>query len=445
MLGIELLVMLAMIAANSVLAAFEIALASVPSTRLRHLAEQKHAGARTALHMKENIEASLAVVQVGITLAGAVAAATGGAGAAQALAPWLQEQGLSQGLASFLALAVVVAPLTAVTIVFGELVPKVYALRNQERVCLGLAPLLHGFSLVVRPAVWFFEAVVLAILRWTERARPSDAGADSAALQDLYAITAQARSARLIGAREENIIVNAARLSRRPVREIVVPADQISMLDVHASLADALVAAHLDMHTRFPVSERPGDAQAIVGYVNFKDLVALLHLSPHDPSLRAVVRPLLSLDAALPLTTCLEQLIRERTHIALVRDAAGQVVGMITLEDILEELVGDIEDEYGRLPTHLVASGTAWVAGGGVPLARLREATQLDLAADPPPQPAERLADWIAGHLGRAPRGGDRLERGGLRVLVRKVRRRQVLEAQLVRPEARPQPTPPGQ
>ena len=140
------------------------------------------------------------------------------------------------------------------------------------------------------------------------------------------------------------------------------------MLDVNASLGESLVTAHLDMHTRFPVAERPGDPQSILGYVNFKDLVALMRLSPArglaagDSPAHAHPR------ADLLLTACLERLIREHTHIAVVCDAAGKVVGMITLEDILEELVGDIQDEYDRLPVHAVPSGWAWVVGGGVSL-----------------------------------------------------------------------------
>ena len=134
------------------------------------------------------------------------------------------------------------------------------------------------------------------------------------------------------------------------------------------------MTAHLEMHTRFPVAERAGDPESIIGYVTFKDLVALMRLSrPHEASLRAIVRPLPSLSADLMLTACLERLIREHTHIALVRDARGKVVGLVTLEDILEELVGEIQDEYDRLPVHATPSGWAWVVGGGLSLARLKE------------------------------------------------------------------------
>jgi len=192
------------------------------------------------------------------------------------------------------------------------------------------------------------------------------------------------------------------------------------------------------MHTRFPVAERPDDPQSILGYVNFKDLVALMRLSrPHEVSLRAILRPLPTLSADLLLTACLERLIREHTHIALVSDKTGKVVGMITLEDILEELVGDIQDEYDRLPIHAVPSGWAWVVGGGLALGRLKELTGIDMAADPPTKTPEggvrNVSDWIIAHLQEPVRGGEIIDRGGLRVIVRKVRRQKVLEAQVGR------------
>ncbi len=231
-------------------------------------------------------------------------------------------------------------------------------------------------------------------------------------------------------------------MSSRPVREILLPAEHISMLNVSDSIADCLVAAHLDMHTRFPATERPGDPQAIIGYVNFKDIVASMRLSPHEPSMRGIVRAIPSLPEDVPISSALESLMRERTHIALVRGRDRKVVGMITMEDILEELIGDIQDEYDMLPMHVVPSGAGGVVGGGISLAHLRELTGIDLAGDPPPKEAVTLSDWVVGHLGRAVRGGEIVERREIRVVVRKVRRKQVLEAQVSR-RAAPRPNAP--
>jgi putative hemolysin len=216
-------------------------------------------------------------------------------------------------------------------------------------------------------------------MNWSERHwRPRVHGlpkSEAAELQELWAIANLARAAKLIGAKEENIILGAARLSSRPIEEIMLHTEYSSMLHISDSIADCLIAAHLDMHNRFPVAERAGDPQSIVGYVNFKDIVAHMRLNPHEPSLRGIVRAIPSFSDGLPISTALESLMRERNHIALVREDTGKVIGLITLEDIIEELVGDIQDEYDLLPVHATVAGPGWIVGGGIGLVRLHELT----------------------------------------------------------------------
>ncbi len=437
----ELLVILAMIGVNTLFAAYEIALASVTVVRLQVLVKENHRGAKAALYMKENFEASLATVQLGTTLLCAIAAATGGAGAEQIIVPLIQAGlGLSSGFSRFLAIVVVVIPLTILTIFIGELVPKVFAIRNKELVCLRLSRGMKWFSYSVWPAVWLLEGAVMAVMNWNERRRKTGAldahKTESAEFQSLRASAALARASRLIGERQENIILHTAHLSGRPLREIMLSADYISMLDVNATLDESLVVAHLDMHTRFPVAQRPGNAQSIIGYINLKDLLALMRLTRgEEPTLRSVLRPFPKLADSTPITASLERMIREHTHIALVVDGSGKVVGMITLEDILEEFVGEIEDEYDRLPAHVIPSGRAWVVGGGIGLQRLKDLTGIDLSLDPPSTVATTLSNWVSGHLGRPIRGGDELTLSGIRVVVRKIRRQKVLEAQVGRVE----------
>lgn len=444
----SLVVMAAMVLVNAVFAAYEIALASTSASRLQALAAENRRGASPALRMKKGMEASLAMIQLGITLVGTIAAATGGAGAEETIEPALRGIGLSSNWAQAAAIALVVIPLTALTIVVGELVPKLFALRNKEWVCLQLSLPMSWFAFSIWPAVWVLESLATTGVNWIDRwhrRRGVASETDVGELQELRAIASLARTARLIGAREESIILGAARLSSRPVSEIMLPAEHIGMLTLNDTVTDCLVAAHLDMHTRFPLTERTGDPQAIIGYVNFKDIVAHMRLSPHESSLRGILRAIVSVPADLPISSTLESLMRQHTHIALVRNQAGLVVGMITLEDIIEELVGDIQDEYDLLPVHAVASGRGWVAGGGISLSRLQELTGIDLSADPPQNGAHNLSGWVIGHLGQIVRGGEVLEHGGVRVVVRKVRRQQVLEAQIgLASEAARAPQPPA-
>lgn len=428
---IELVVIGAMIALNGVFAAFEIALASLGLGRLHALAEQRRRGAAAALRMKQDMEASLAVVQLGITLVGAVAAATGGAGAEESLTPLLEQAGLAPRTAQILGIALIVAPLTAATIVLGELAPKVFALRNQERVCLRLAPLMLGLSYATFPAVWLLEHSVSWIMDWGRRRAPETV--DSPALQELLGAAALARLSRVIGHREQGIIASASRLATIPLGKIMLPAEFIGMLPADLAPAAAVELAHHEMHTRYPVTEHERDPQRIVGYVNFKDLVAAARQEEPPRSLRGLLRPLRVLDESLPVAECLERLMRERSHIALVR-GQGRVVGLVTLEDIVEEIVGEIYDEFDRLPSHLVPFGGGWIAGGFVPLPRLHSETGVELRPLSE-KPALTLNDWITERLERPPRRGDQIEVEHARVIVRKVKQVLVQEA-LVLPRA---------
>lgn len=435
MVGFEIVVVLAMVFVNAVFAAYEIALASVSVSRLQMLINDNRSGAKSALQMKEGIERSLAVVQLGITLVGLIAGATGGASAGDFIAPVLERNGFGASTANVLAITLVVLPLTALTIVIGELVPKLFALRHKEWVCLQLSPPMRWFAAALWPVVWLLEASASALIELSERIwtphRHGGLRSEAAELQELRAITSLARTSRLIGAREENIILGAARLSSRPLREIMLPGEHISMLSLTDSISASLLAAHLDMHTRFPVAARAGDPQTIIGYVTFKDIIAVMKNSPADPTIRSIVRGIPSLVDDLPISSALEQLLREHTHIALVRDQEQQVLGMITLEDIMEELIGDIQDEYDLLPVHVVKAGSGWVVGGGLSPLRFRDLTGLEMQSISQSGQVHNLNAWLTERIGHTPTGGEELIYEGFRVIVRKVRRQRVLEASI--------------
>jgi putative hemolysin len=290
------------------------------------------------------------------------------------------------------------------------------------------------FVTSVWPVVWCLETAVSRVMALGERrfqgSIPGPDKAEDFHLQELRASAAIARTSRLIGPQEEMIIHGATGLPARTLREIMLPANAISMLDADGAIADALIAAHLEMHTRFPVAERSGDPQSIIGYVNFKDIVAHMRLAPHGSSLRKIVRAIPCFAADTPVSDCLARLIREHVHIAIVRDGNARVVGMVTLEDMLEELVGDIQDEYDQLPTHIVACGRGWVVGGGISPANLLDATGIPIGSESA-EPIPSLSDWITRMSTNPIRGGDVINNGRVRVAIRKVRRQKVLEVQI--------------
>jgi putative hemolysin len=424
-----LVVIVAMLLINAVFAAYEMGLASISRARLAILLHDRKKGAADAVFMKDRMEASLAVVQVGITVVGAVAAATGGAGVQEQFSPYVEQWGLSKTLADVVVLAMLVIPLTFVTIVFAELVPKMIALHNNEWVVLRLSPIMRILSQVAHPVVAVIEGTVKAVVHLLPHQSHTESGARSQWLHELRAAVSLARTSKLMGEREEKIVLSAAQMSTRPVRDIVIPAADMSMIYVGSPLMDALVQAHLDMHTRFPVCMTPNDPQSVETYVNFKDIVAAMRVNPTDPSLKGIARPISKVQEDTVLSNLLETMIQQKTHIVLVVSKEGTVLGMVTLEDVIEELVGEIEDEFDRLPVHVHPCGPAWIMGGGVPMttvaatAGLNWSSKFGVARVPP------LAEWAVQNAPLGLKGGEVIEREGLRVVPRKFRRKKLLEA----------------
>jgi putative hemolysin len=425
------LIIFAMLILNGFFAAYEIALASIRTARLRALVDQKRSGAAIALRMKNRMEGSLAVVQLGITLVGAIAAATGGASVDESVAPVFQRLGTSEPMAHFLALTCFVIPLSAVTIVVGELIPKVLALKNPEWICTALSPIMWAFAGVAYPAVFLLEWLTTTLVGLVERVLPQRKSEDHlAGLHELRAQVNLLRASQAIGVQEERIILQASRLSTMKVEDIMMPEDDIVMVVADATLSENLVIAHMDMHTRFPVTTRKGDPEGIIGYVTFKDMVLLAKTHPGNPVIREIVRHIISLPQEMALSDALKRMIAEHHHLALARDSEGKVVGMITQEDIFEELVGDIQDEFDRLPRHINAAGHQLVVGGGVTLGQIRDVLKRpDLAADLPTSTS--LNDWLNHDREVQLRGGDMVVVDRIWAQVRKVRRRRITEAVL--------------
>ncbi len=424
-----LVVIIFMLALNAIFAAYEMSLASISRARISILVSERKRGAADAAFMKDRMEASLAVIQLGITLFAAIAAATGGAGAQAAIAPYLVEAWhISAALAQFFALIFVIIPLTLAIIIFAELVPKIFALNNKEWVVLKLSPTMKILAQVLDPFVSVIEVVVKKVVAAVSRLRPKSLVAQTPWIHELRAAVSLARTSKLMGEREEKIVLAAAHLSTHLARDIMIPAQDIYMIYLGNTLEQALVRAHLDMHTRFPVCAVEDDPQTIQGYINFKDIVAALRVSPADPTVKGISRPVTRVNENLPLSKLLEMMIQERAHIVIVESDEGSVLGMITLEDVLEELVGEIEDEFDRLPAYIHPYGDGWIMGGGVPATTVASTTGLDWSAKFTDR-IPTLAEWCEQTLGRAPRTGETIESDNLRVVIRKLRRKKLLEA----------------
>lgn len=428
--GFEIIIVICMIILNAIFASYEMALATIFKSRLVVLKNQKKKGADASLFMKDKMEASLAVIQLAITLVGAIAATTGGAGISETLKPYfIATMGFSELLAEVISLIIFVVPLSCAIIIFGELVPKTFALNNREWVCLKLSPVMKVLSIIAYPIVRVFEIIVKKIVGFSsKKIIDQSQNEEKTVIYELKAAASLARSLRLIGLSQEKIVLSAADLSSRTISGIMLPSSEISMIPIHLNLSDALIKAQLDMHTRFPVCEIENEPQTIKGYINFKDIVSALKVNPEDCSIKGITRPIKKVRDEALISDVLAQMINEKAHIAIVITEEDRVAGLVTLEDIVEEFVGEIEDEFDRLPNHFHQFGSSWIVGGGVPIDIIESKLNIVLKKSSLEGKYVSLAEWVFKKLGRIPNRGEIVQIESLQITVRKLRRKKIYE-----------------
>ncbi len=423
----EIIVIAVMLVFNAGFAAYEMALASVTKARIRHLKEKNAPGSASAQFMKDRVEASLSLIQIGITLAGAAAAATGGAGINEYIAPILQARyAITEGAAEAVGLALFVLPLSFVTIIFGELVPKVFAIENKEFILLTFSPFFRGLYLLFYPMLFVFELIIKGIMALANAMLPAKRRySERSALAELRLAAAQARDESAIGKMEENIVNAAAALAQQKVEELVIPTQDISYIPAGLSLPEALIRAHMDLHTRFPVTKQENAPGDIIGYINFKDIVNALKMQAPSADVAGITRPIEKIKAGTTAPRALEEMMAKGVHMAVVTGKDGETLGLLTLEEIMGRLVGGkIQDEYDRLPNYLYEAGGGLIAGGCADMADI--ARKLGLK---PEAGNITLAAWLEKTSGRRPRGSEVIKAGQVEVLVRKTRRKRVSEA----------------
>ena len=299
---------------------------------------------------------------------------------------------------------------------FTEILPKTLGVLHNRRlapvIALPLAflvrlmsPLLYVVHLINRP----FEGRQRA-----EKPAP---------LEEITALAGLARLSRFISPHQERVIQGATQLSDKQVRDIMIPREQIAFLSNSQSPNEALTASLLDPHTRFPISEGE-DRDRVLGYVNLKELVAFLHSNPSDSSLRGIIRPVHIVSVDQPASELMRVFIERHEHMALVQDAAGKTAGLVTFEDVVEELVGELEDEFDRLPRYLhPLAGGNWMAGGGLPALELAQKTGITL-----PDAQGSTSAWLIRRLGRTPKPNEVVRLADAEFTVRRVRRGCVFE-----------------
>jgi putative hemolysin len=435
----EISVIILMLIFSAICSAYEMGLATISRSRISVLVNEHKRGAAEAAFMKDNMEASFALILTINTIVNAVAAAAGGVIAEGDFAPYLaQVWHISMALAGVIAFIFIVIPIILVTIIFAEAAPKMFALKNREWIVLRLSPVWKILAKVIDPFVSVIEFIVKKVVAFLTRLQPETRDVQQPWIHELRAAVSLARTSQLMGEREEKIVLAAAHLSTHRVRDIMMPAQDISTIYIGSSLSEALVKAHLDMHTRFPICTEKDDPQSIEGYINFKDIVSALRVNPSDPTIKGISRPIQKVNEDTPLSRLLEEMIREKNHIVIVASKEGTILGMVTLEDIIEELVGEIEDEFDRLPMHIHPYGSSgvshpqpdcWIVGGGVSMGIVASTAGLDWSSKFGERRIPTVAEWCVQQVGQPLKGGEVIEKDGLRIVPRKFRRKKVSEA----------------
>jgi len=398
---VELALIGVLILLNGFFAASEIALVSARPARLQALAEAGDRKAQAALRLKKNIDPFLATVQIGVTLVGTLASAVGGVAAIERLEPLLAAipNAWVARLAEPLAVATVVIAIAYLSLVAGELVPKSLALRNAETFARWMAPLVEGLSRLARPAVALLTAssrLVLRLLRQKEAAP-----APFHTLQDLRAIAEEAEEQGVV----DELVSAAVEFHERQVREVMTPRPRIAAVRLDATLAEALEVIRDSGHSRFPVYEESLDD--VAGFAYARDVYEVA-LSGGRLDLPLLVRPALTVPEWKPATELLEDMRQRGTQMALVVDEHGALVGLATLEDLLEVIVGEIRDEHTSSdePARVSAAGSLEL-DGGMALHEINDQFDLNLPESPH---YVTIAGLILDRLGRIPAPGDRVQ-----------------------------------
>jgi magnesium and cobalt exporter, CNNM family len=369
-------VIIALVLANGVFAGAEIAIISIRKTRLEQLVEEGRASARAVKQLREQPERFLATVQVGITVVGATAAAFGGAALAHRLAPYLAAVALLEPYAEPVALAIVVAIVSFLSLVFGELVPKSIALRASERYALLVARPLLALSQVARPIIWALTAVSNAVLRpFGDRTTFTEA---RLSVEEIEQLVHEAGKAGALDAPTAEIASRALAFRDLTAGDVMVPRSRVVALSRDAPQEDLKRMLLEEGRSRMPVYD--GSLDEIVGYVMAKDLAAMAW-ERQLIVLDDLLRPVLFVPESAKAVHVLREMQRRRTQLAVVVDEHGGVAGILTLEDLVEELVGDIlgEQEQPEALFQKEPGGTALVRGDA-PIREVNRALDLDLA-----------------------------------------------------------------
>jgi len=436
-----------LLALNGFFAAVEFSLVAVRLSRVRQLVAKGNAQARIVEQLLTDLHRVVSGVQLGITLTSLAIGALGEATLAKLVEAVMPAEGSVRMLilVHAIALTLAFAILSAIHVVFGELVPKSISLARAERVALMVARPFAWFLNSFRWAIDFLDGISGAIVRALGVVKPTGHG-DAHSTEELQIQIQQARERGLLAVGEEKFILSAIELSQLQVREIMVSRPDMHMLPIEASLDEVMRIFATTQRSRIPVFR--GSVDHVLGFVHIKDMIWVLldrerrleENLPPPPAfdLRRVLREILIVPETKPASELLSELRARHVGMAMVVDEFGSILGLVTLEDLLEQLVGEIHDEFDVVEKPLTLADGAVVFDAALNVRDLDSQYNIALPEDPA---YATVGGFVMDQLGFIPRGGESFEFGGYRFSVVEMDGRRVarVKIQLLRPkEAEP-------
>jgi putative hemolysin len=410
----EALFILLLIAANGFFAAAEIAIVAARKSRLQQQADSGDRRARIALELAADPNRFLPTVQVGITLVSTLAAVFAGDQFIDRLKEWIALAPLAfiANNAQAIATAIMVLTITVLSLILGELVPKRLALRYAEGLARFVAPFMHMLARAARPFIWLMGATtnaVLYLLRIRATSEPS------VSVDDIEHMIQSGRAEGVVDPLEQRVAIEALRLGERSVRDIMRPRIDLDALDANTPADEVIGSVAMAGFSRLPVYEK--DLDHIVGFVHIKDLFRQQYLG-WPIELRKMLHPALFVPETMPLDRLLQLMQEEHNQLAIVLDEYGGTEGMVTLEDVVQELVGEIRDEHRQDQEQLFVKRDehSWLIDGSVSIGDFVE--YLSLRIDIEPRNFSTVSGLILDRLGRIPVIGDKTEWNGYQLEV---------------------------
>jgi putative hemolysin len=399
---LRVLVVLGLVAVNAFFVIGEYAVVTARRGALGARADAGGRGARTALRLMDDPVRVISTVQVGITAVGILIGAIG--------EPLVSEL-LGDDIPSWLSFTLAFAVVTYLSVVLGELVPKALTLQRSEALAALVAPAIELIATVLRPVVWVLQGSATLLLR-PFGIREVIAGESIRSTEELRALIDEAESSGVIPRAQEELLFNVFDFPSREVRDVMVPALDVAWLDGGLAPGAAIARALETPHTRYPVGD--GGLDRVIGVVLFRDLVAAERRG-EPATVAELARPALVVPATKDLGALLREQREQRRQLAVVVDEYGGTAGVVSIEDVLEELVGEIQDEF-ELPDDTltwVGEHTVQVAGS-MTIDDFNEAVGTALPQDGP----RTMAGLTFDALGRRPAPGDVVDLDGIRLRV---------------------------